>query len=129
MEEFTKIIFQIILFSSFINLITSENVAAPPQEISKCNFTQPIKDIKDICYDEISDENLDKRYRCCYVEVKFKYNTYVMCNLVDIEDVNMRDVIKNLSIEYQVNSKSIKIDCNNTFIKLSLIFVIIFFII
>jgi len=128
MEEFIKIIFQIILFSSFINLITSEPVAVEQIE-SKCNFTQPIKDIKDICYDEISDENLDKRFRCCYVEVKFKYNTYVMCNLVDIEDVNIRDVIKNLAIEYQVNSKSIKIDCNNTFIKLSLIFVIIFFII
>ena len=128
MEQFTKIIFQIILFSSFINLITSEPVAVEQIE-SKCNFTQPIKDIKDICYDEISDENLDKRFRCCYVEVKFKYNTYVMCNLVDIEDVNIRDVIKNLAIEYQVNSKSIKIDCKNTFIKLSLIFAIIFFII
>ena len=128
MEEFTKIIFQIILFSSFINLITSEPVAVEQIE-SKCNFTQPIKDIKDICYDEISDENLDKRYRCCYVEVKFKYNTYVMCNLVDIEDDNIRDVIKNLAIQYQVNSKSIKIDCNNTFIKLSLILAIIFFII
>ena len=128
MEVFIKILFQITLFFSFINLITTsyegaENTTEPIQD--KCELTQPMKDIKDICY----DENINDRERCCYVEVKFKYNTYIRCILVDIENENIRNVIADLKDEYKVDSKSIKIDCNNTFIKLSLIFgIFIFFI-
>ena len=131
MKALFKILFQIILFSSLINLIASGyegvyNTTTPiyPEELN-CILTQPIKDIKDDCY----DENIDERRKCCYVEVKFKYNTYVTCIVIDIESENIRGKINNLTKIYQVDSKSIKIDCNKSFIKLSLIFVILFFII
>ena len=128
MEVFIKRMFQIILFSFLINLITSSyegtyNNTDP--EISKCLLTQPMKDIKDDCY----DENIKDREKCCYVEVKFKYNIYVSCFPVNIENDNIRDVITYLKETYKVDSKSIKIDCNNSYIKLSLIFVILIFII
>ena len=125
MEEFTKIIFQIFLFTSLINLITSGyGVMQNDTEVSRCLLTEPIKDIKDDCYGESTD-----REKCCYVEIKFKYNTYVSCIPVDFEQNNIRDVITYLKETYKVDSKSIKIDCNKSFIKLSLIFAILIFII
>ena len=148
MKVLFKILFQVIFFSSLINLIASEylednnttnttnttTTTTPtttpitttiyPEELN-CLLTQPIKDIKDDCY----DENIDERRKCCYVEVKFKYNTYISCIVIDIESENIRGKINNLTKIYKVDSKSIKIDCNKSFIKLSLIFVILFFII
>ena len=125
MEKFTKIIFQIILFTSLINLIKSGyGVMINDTEVSKCLLTEPIKDIKDDCYEESID-----REKCCYVEIKFKYNTYVSCIPVDFEQYNIRDIISYLKETYKVDSNSIKIDCNNSFIKLSLIFAILIFII
>ena len=125
MKEFTKISFQIILFTSFINLISSGyEVKNNDTEISKCLLTEPMKDIKDDCYDENND-----REKCCYFEIKFKYNTYVSCIPVDFEQNNIKEVITYLKETYKVDSKSIKIDCNNFYIKLSLIFAILIFII
>ena len=129
MEILSKIIFQIILFSSLIILISSEYLGNKTElfipEESICKLTQPIKDIKDDCY----IENIDDSKKCCYVEVKFKYNTYVICYPVDFEKFKIRDIISILTEEYKVESKSIKIDCNNSFIQLSLVFAILIFII
>ena len=135
MKVFIKIIFQIILFSSLIKFISSgygvadknETETETETEISPCLLTQPLKDIKEDCYDENDKKN--DRQKCCYVEVKFKYNTFVSCYPVDLESDNIRDVIAYLKEEYKVDSKSIKIDCYNSFIKISLILVILIFII
>ena len=135
MKVFIKIIFQFILFSSLIKFISSgygvadknETETETETEISPCLLTQPLKDIKDDCYDENDKKN--DRQKCCYVEVKFKYNTFISCYPVDLESDNIRDVIAYLKEEYKVDSKSIKIDCYNSFIKISLILVILIFII
>ena len=135
MKVFIKIIFKFILFSSLIKFISSgygvadknETETETETEISPCLLTQPLKDIKDDCYDENDKKN--DRKKCCYVEVKFKYNTFVSCYPVDLESDNIRDVIAYLKEEYKVDSKSIKIDCYNSFIKISLILVILIFII
>ena len=135
MKVFLKIIFKFILFSSLIKFISSgygvadknETETETETEISPCLLTQPLKDIKDDCYDENDKKN--DRQKCCYVEVKFKYNTFVSCYPVDLESDNIRDVIAYLKEEYKVDSKSIKIDCYNSFIKISLILVILIFII
>ena len=93
-------------------------------EDANCFLTQPMRNIKDDCY-----ENIINRKRCCYLEVKFEYNTYIGCIPIDIESVNIKEEINGLKAGLYINSKSIKIDCNNSFIKISFIFAILIFII
>ena len=85
----------------------------------RCLQTEPTKDIVEDCY----DEKLSSGRICCYMEIKFKYNSYYGCIPLDPKEVKKE--IKNKKNEYDV--KSLKINCNSFFISFKLLFLLLIY--
>ena len=88
----------------------------------KCYQIEPTKGIIEDCTEGAILQN----ETCCYMTIKYKYNTFHACIPVikDIKIINER--IKILKDIYTGN-KSIKINCYKSFVKMSLISIILIF--
>ena len=91
----------------------------------RCYDTEPEKDIIEDCIlgnklEDVTGET------CCYMTVKYKYNTLYACFPVykDVKEIKKRiEVLK----EIYVGNKSIKINCFTSFIKLTIISILLIF--
>ena len=85
----------------------------------RCLQTEPTKDIVEDCY----DEKLSQGRICCYMEIKYKYNSYYGCIPLDPKEV--KEEIKKKKKEY--DAKSLKINCNSFFISFKLLFLLLIY--
>ena len=89
-------------------------------EEDKCSQTEPTKDIKDDCIKGNKPENKV----CCYMTIKYKYNTFYACYPVEKDKKKIEDKIKEIKKDY-TDCKSISIDCKSSITKYNLIFLLL----
>lgn len=90
----------------------------------RCIQTEPTEDIIEEC---TIGNILNDGYTCCYMEVKFKYSSYYGCIPVQKNLKKIKQKIREIKGDYR-GHKSIDINCNSSYIKYSLFFVLFFFI-
>ena len=114
-----KIVFPIIVLLIIFELTAQENVDTCPQ-------TQPTKGIEDDCIKGNGQPIRNKE--CCYMVVDYKVSEQHACIRVEKNKDKIKDVINNLK-KNDTRIKSVDINCNSSFIELSLVlFFFIFFI-
>ena len=107
--------------NNIINNEESEN----PEEKSKrlCGETQPLKGIKEECYqEEIKNSNNEV---CCYMTIKYETSEHFECIPVNKNLAEIKNKIKEIKQNYE-GSKSINIDCNSSLIRITLISFLLF---
>ena len=96
-----------------------------PEEKSKrlCGETQPLKGIKEECYqEEIKNSNNEV---CCYMTIKYETSEHFECIPVNKNLAEIKNKIKEIKQNYE-GSKSINIDCNSSLIRITLISFLLF---
>ena len=90
-----------------------------------CNETQPLKGIKEECYNgnELSNSN----EVCCYMTIKYDTNDHYACIAVTKDKSSIKSKIDEIKKAYE-GSKSISIDCNSSLIRITLISFLLFLI-
>ena len=107
------------------NNIMNNEESENPEEKSKrlCGETQPLKGIKEECYqEEIKNSNNEV---CCYMTIKYETSEYFECIPVNKNLAEIKNKIKEIKQNYE-GSKSINIDCNSSLIRITLISFLLF---
>ena len=94
-------------------------------ESERCWDTEPTKDIIDDCIKGNNLPNDKEKETCCYMTIKYKYSNLYGCIPILKDAKIIKERIKELKVIYS-ESKSIKINCNKTFIKLNLMSILLF---
>ncbi len=80
--------------------------------------------------DECTNFDLDNGYSCCYIKLKYKYNTKYGCYPIKKDKKAIKEKIQEMK-QYYIGIKKISIYCNESFVKFnfySLIFGFLFLI-
>ena len=107
------------------NNIMNNEESENPEEKSKrlCGETQPLKGIKEECYqEEIKNSNNEV---CCYMTIKYETSEHFECIPVNKNLAEIKNKIKEIKQNYE-GSKSINIDCNSSLIRITLISFLLF---
>ena len=98
-----------------------------PEEKARrlCKETQPLKGIKEECYNGNEIENSNEV--CCYMTIKYEANDHFACIAVTKDKSSIKNKIDEIKKEYE-GSKSISIDCNSSLIRITLISFLLFLI-
>ena len=108
---------------TYVEIINEETET--PEEKSKrlCGETQPLKGIKEECYqEEIKNSNNEV---CCYMTIKYETSEHFECIPVNKNLAEIKNKIKEIKQNYE-GSKSINIDCNSSLIRITLISFLLF---
>ena len=86
----------------------------------RCSQTKPLKGIIDDCV----KGNKMEGETCCYLELKYSYNSYYGCIPIDKENLN---IIKNKIEELKKERKadSAKIKCKSSFIQIQMLLILL----
>ena len=126
MKIYVNYMFHIFLLLLLLDILKAS--AAPdggddPKEYNeedKCYQTEPTKDIRDDCIKGNKPENKV----CCYMTIKYKYNTFYACYPVEKDKKKIEEEIKEIKKDY-TDCKSISIDCKSSITKYNLIFLLL----
>ena len=78
--------------------------------------------------DECTNFDLDNGYSCCYIKLKYKYNTKYGCYPIEKKKSEIKTKIKEMK-EYYIGVKKISIYCDESFIKINFYTLILGFLI
>ena len=93
-------------------------------QFEKCASIEP-GDIDDECF---KDEYEDSGYSCCYIKLKYKYNTKYGCYPIEKKKGTIKNKIKEMK-EYYIGVKEISIYCDESFVKFNFYTLILGFLI
>ena len=89
-------------------------------DYDRCLQTEPTKDIIEEC----TESNKLKDKVCCYMTVKYEYNSFYTCYPVEKDKKIIERKINEIKGDYD-GCKSIRIDCKSSFIKYNLIILLL----
>ena len=114
--------------NQFINLakkykLSNINQIQCGTKLEQCASIEP-GDIDDEC----TNFSLDNGYSCCYIKLKYKYNTKYGCYPIEKKKSTIKNKIKAMK-EYYIGVKKISIYCDESFIKINFYTLILGFLI